>query len=65
METIATYLREVHYQLAIICDICKAFASMSVEIILDYHSGCKVKSHKRSPKAKEQEKASYSQFKWH
>ena len=33
-ETIATHLREVHCELAITCDICKAFASMSVQIIL-------------------------------
>ena len=58
METIATHLREVHYWLAITCNICKAFASMSAQIILEHHSGCKVKSHKKKSKAKEQEKAS-------
>ena len=45
METIATHLREVDYWLAIVCDICKAFASMSAQIILKHCS-----SHtKRSP----------------
>ena len=58
METIATHLREVHYQLAIICDICKTFASTSAQIILEHHSGCKVKSHKKKSKVKDQEKAS-------
>ena len=58
METIATHLREVHYQLAIACDICKAFASMSVQIILEHCSGCKVKLHKKKSMGKEQEKAS-------
>ena len=28
-ETIATHLQEVHYILAIVCDICNVFASMS------------------------------------
>ena len=54
MEITATHLWEVHYQLAITWDICKAFASMSVQIILDHHSGCKTKSHKNKPKVKEQ-----------
>ena len=42
-KTIATHLWEVHYQLAISCDLCKSFASMSVQGILEHHSGCKVK----------------------
>ena len=58
METIATHLREVNYWLAITYDICKAFASMSAQIILEHSSGCKVKSHKKNTKVKEQEKAS-------
>ena len=57
METIATHLREVHYQLATACDICKVFANMSVQIILKHCSGCKIKSHKKKSKSKEQEKA--------
>ena len=40
---IATHLREVHHQLAITCDLCKSFASMSVQCILEHHSGCKAK----------------------
>ena len=59
-ETIAIHLREVHYQLAITCDICKSFASMLVQIILEHHSTCKAKSHKKKSKAIEQEKASLS-----
>ena len=46
METIATHLWEVHYWLTIICNGCKAFASMSVQIILEHCLGCKVKSQK-------------------
>ena len=42
-ETIATHLREVHYQLAINCDLCKSFANMSVQSVLEHHSGCKAK----------------------
>ena len=53
---IATHLREVHYWLAITCDICKAFVSMLAQVILEHCSGCKVKSHKKKSKVKEQEK---------
>ena len=42
-EMIATHLREVHYQLAIICDLCKSFTSMSAQSFLEHHSGCKAK----------------------
>ena len=40
-ETIVTHLREVHCHLAIICDLCKSFTSMSVQNILEHHSGFK------------------------
>ena len=71
-KTIVTHLREVHYWLPITCDLCKSFASMSVQIILDDCSGCKAKyvkecaeqaryevqkSHKKKSKAWEQEKS--------
>ena len=59
-ETIATHLREAHYQLAIACDLHKVFASMSVQVTLEHCSGCKDKLHKRKSKVKKQEKASYS-----
>ena len=36
MDTIATHLREVHYWLAIACDVCKAFANMSAQIVLEH-----------------------------
>ena len=42
-ETIATCLREVHYRLAIACNLCKLFASTSIQNILDHCSGCKAK----------------------
>ena len=58
METIVTHLRGVHYWLAITCNICKAFASMSTQIVLQHSSGCKVKLHKKKFKTKEREKAS-------
>ena len=35
-EMIATHLREVHYRLAITCDLCKSFASMSTQSVLDH-----------------------------
>ena len=40
---IATHLREVHYWLAITCDFCKVFTSMSAQSILEHCSGCKAK----------------------
>ena len=55
-EMISTHLKEVHYWLAIVCDICKTFASMMVQLILEHHSGWKVKSQKKKSKVKEQEK---------
>ena len=42
-ELISTHLREVHYQLAIACDLCKLFASMSAQSVLEQCSGCKAK----------------------
>ena len=73
-EMIATHLQEVHYRLAIAYDLCKSYASMSAQSVLEHHSGCKAKcakehaeqegnekvkrSHKKTSKAWEQEKAS-------
>ena len=69
---IATHLREVNYWLAIACDLCKSFTSMSAQSILEHHTGSKAKytkecaaheghkakkSHKKKSKAQEQEKA--------
>ena len=45
-EMIATHLRGVHYRLAIACDLCKSFSSMSTQRILDLSSGCKAKHSK-------------------
>ena len=57
-EAIAIHLREVHNCLTITCDIFQLFTSMSVQVILEHHSGCKVQSHKKKSKVKEQEKVS-------
>ena len=71
-ETIVIHLREVHYKLAIACALCKSFTSMQAQIILEHHSGCKVKcaiegteqeghevkkSHKMKSKVRQQEKS--------
>ena len=40
-KTIAIHLWEVHYRMAIMCNICWAFAGMSAQSILDHCSGCK------------------------
>ena len=42
-KMITTHLREVHYRLVIACNICKSFASMCAQSILDHCSGCKAK----------------------
>ena len=57
-ETIATHLRELHYWLAIACDIFKAFATMLAQVILEHCVGCKVKLHKKKSKVRDQEKNS-------
>ena len=59
-ETIATHLREVHYRLTITCDLCKSFASMSAQSVLDQHSGCKAKHAKEHAEQEVHEKAKKS-----
>ena len=54
-EMIATHLREVHYSLAIVCDICQAFASMSMQVDLEHQSRCRTKLHKKSKMQKQDE----------
>ena len=41
-EAIAVHLREVHYHLAIMCNLCQLFASMLAQIVSEHCSGCKV-----------------------
>ena len=55
---------EVHYRMATACDICKALASMSAQVILEHCAGCKTKLHRKKSKSKDQEKAQ-SQSEWH
>ena len=75
-EMIANYLQKVHYRLAIACTLCKSFASMSTQSVLEHCSGCKAKctkehaeqkgnkkvrrSHNKKSKAQEQQKTSQS-----
>ena len=40
-ETIAIHLREVHYGMAIVCDICQVFPGMTAKYVLDHQSRCK------------------------
>ena len=47
-KTITTHLREVHYRLAIACDVCQSFACMSVQMVLEHQSKCRTKSHTKS-----------------
>ena len=42
-EMIATHLREVHYRLAIVCNICQTFTSMSVQVALEHGSRYRTK----------------------
>ena len=46
METTAIHLHEVHYWMAITCDICFAFASMTMQNIQDHWSEGKEKHNK-------------------
>ena len=70
METIATHLCEVHYQMTIVCDICWVFACMTVQNIQDHWSECKLKSdkeheahevHHKIQRSQDQKKESKSQ----
>ena len=56
-KTITTHLREVHYRLAIVCDVCWVFASMSMQVVLEHQLSCRTKLHKKS-KMKKQDEAS-------
>ena len=56
-ETITTDLTEVHYRLAIVCDVCWSFASISMQVVLEHQSRCRTKLHKKS-KMKKQHKVS-------
>ena len=44
-ETIVNHLREVHYRLAVACNICWSFASMLVQVVLEHQSKCRAKLH--------------------
>ena len=56
-ETIAIHLWEVHYMMAIACDKCQAFCSMSTQSILDHHWGWKAKHDKEHVKCEGPTKA--------
>ena len=45
-ETIPIHLWEVHYRMAIMCNICWAFGAMSAQSVLGHHSGYKAKCDK-------------------
>ena len=45
-ETITIHLREVHYRMAIVCNICQSFTSMNAQVVLEHHSGYKSKCDK-------------------
>ena len=50
---IAIHLWEVHYRLAIVCDLCKSFTSMSAQSVQEHHSGCKAKHAKEHAEQEE------------
>ena len=39
-ETITVHLREVHYRMVNVCDICQSYTSMNTQVIPDHCSGC-------------------------
>ena len=52
---ITIHLREVHYKMVIKCYICRSFASMNAQSILDHCSGCKAKCDKECAEHEGQE----------
>ena len=46
-DTIAIPLREVHYRMVIVCNICQSFTGMNAQSILDHCSTCKAKCDKK------------------
>ena len=63
-KTIAIHLREVHYRMAIMCEICQAFASMSTQSVLDHHSGSKAKCNKEYVESERPTKAPKKKKSW-
>ena len=63
IKTIAIHLREVHYRMVIVCNICQSFTSTNTQSILDHHSGCKAKHNKECVEQERQEKVKKSQKK--
>ena len=59
-KAITIHLREVHYRMVILCDICQSFANMNALNIMDHHSGCKAKHDKECAGQEGQEKAEKS-----
>ena len=55
-EMIATHLQEVHYRLAIVCDLYKSFTSMSAQSVSEHCSGCKAKCAKECAEQEGKEK---------
>ena len=56
-EMIIIHLREVHYRMVIVNNMCQSFASINTQSILDHCSGCKAKCDKQHIKQEGQEKA--------
>ena len=59
-KTIAIHLKEVHYRMAMVCNICRLFASITTQSILDHHSGYKAKYDKECTKCEKPEKVKNS-----
>ena len=56
LKQLSSILREVHYRMAIVCEVCQSFASMNTQHILDHHSGCKAKCDRDCMEQERQEK---------
>ena len=63
-KTIAIHLHEVHYRMAVVCNICLEFASMSAQRVLDHQSGCKTKCNKESAEHEGPMKAPKKRMSW-
>ena len=59
-EAIAIHLWEVHYQMAIVYDICQMFAGMSTQNVLNHQVRCKAKHNEEHVEYKGHKKAQKS-----
>ena len=60
IETIIVHMREGHYRMAIVCNVCQSFAGMNTQHIQDHDSSCKAKHGRECMEQEGQEKVKKS-----